>query len=218
MLKNPICKKCGELKMPSGGCTACLRLTTKQRIDKALAKARSPIPWMDRQKKARVLAKDEKKRIKRARKIDRRKDAQEAKYRRGRLLLAIVLDWLRMFFECFEKDETGAYWLKPGTGEQLQVMLIAIEILLPEFPAIFKFSARSEKENSADALRHSLFTCMLETARTWSGYERRIIALRQSGSISPEAETQMLSDLRQQVQQRFRFYPPKDLTSPHQKT
>lgn len=219
-LKNPICKKCGELRLPSGDCVRCQNNRAKTLVERSLAKAsRSPLPWIERDKKARILAKAEKRRAQRAaRWVDKKKDAQGQKYRRGRLLLAIVLDWLAMFVDCFEKDETGFYWFKPNVSEQLQTMLTMIEIILPETPAIFKFRPRSKEENEADALRHALFVCSLATAREWVKCERRINSLLQSGSISPEVATLMLSDLHQQVLQRFRFCPSKELLDPHQKT
>lgn len=217
--KNPICKKCGNLKLPSGRCPACTRIRKKTDEEK-LAKIRSPIPWMERQKKARALAKIEKARIKRAKehRATANETTQEAKYKRGRLLLSLVLSWLAMFFELFEKDETGHWWIKPGSGEQLQIMLSAIEIILPETTCIFKMKPRSKRENEADALRHSLFTCMLDCAKGWQQTERNISALLQSGSISPEVATQMLSDLHQQVRLRFRFYPSVEPLNPRQKT
>lgn len=217
--KNPICKKCGELRLPSGSCPACTRLRKKTDEEK-LAKVRSPIPWIERDKKARALAKIEKARLKRAKehRANAREDAQEAKYKRGRLLLSLVLGWLAMFLELFEKDDTGHWWIKPGSGEQLQTMLTAMEIILPETTAIFKNRPRSKRENEADALRHSLFTCMLDCARGWQKTEKNISALLQSGSISPEVATQMLSDLHQQVRLRFRFYPSTEPLDPHQKT
>lgn len=218
-LKNPICKKCGELKFPNGDCARCQANRARTRVERSLAKARSPLPWIEREKKARILAREEKKRAKRAANWkDKIKSAQELKYKRGRLLLAIVLDWLAMFVDCFEKDETGFYWLKPNVGEQLQTMLTMIEIILPETPAIFKFKARSKQENEADALRHALFVCSLATAREWVKCERKINSLLQSGSISPATASQMLSDLHQQVLQQFRFCPSKETLNPHQRT
>ncbi len=219
-LKNPICKKCGNLKMPHGKCVACPRLTRKQREAKQLEKARSSLPWIERERKARTLAKQEKKRLKEylTKRATANESAQDLKYKRGRLLLSLVLGWLAMFLECFEKDETGHWWLKPGVGEQLQTMLTAIEIILPETTAIFKNTPRSKRANEADALRHALFTCMLDCARGWLVTERRISVLLQSGSISPEVATRMLSDLHQQVRLRFRFYPSIEQTDPHQKT
>lgn len=205
--------------MPMGNCPACERIRQATRVQRAVDRQRSPIAWMEAQKKARVLAREQKQKLKRALKQPSKGDAvQEQKYRRGQILLALVIDWIAMFIDCYEKDETGRWWRKPGTDFQLQVMLTAMEIVLPESKQIFKKRRQTRKEREASSLRHAFFTAMLGTARGWHKTEWQINALLESGSISPEAARLLLADCHQQVLKRFDFYPSVTLPSPHQKT
>jgi hypothetical protein len=178
-----------------------------------VGRQKSPIAWIERQKKAMALAKIQRAQLRRRNQLKTATEA--AKYRRGRLLLALAIDWLVEFQNCFVKQD-GSWVALPAAAENLQVLLLAFEIILPETACIFKTHRMRTLEQEADALRHALFKCMLRTAKDWMHYEKTIGGALESGSISPEAATLMLSDLRRQLLERPRFSPSAELASLHQ--
>lgn len=213
MLKNPICRTCGNLRLPAGQCVVCSKkkLTSEERV----ARQKSPIPRIEREKKAREMAKIQKSYLKRRALI--KTNTEAAKYRRGRLLLALSIDWLLEFPNCFVKLD-GEWTLNPACKETLQVLLTAFEIILPETKCVFVKHRMSKLDAEADALRHALFKSMMRMAKDWLSYERSIDDALVSGSISPEAATLMLSDLHQQLLQRPRFSVSTNQPDPRQMT